>query len=215
MLVRLAAAEADRLARGWHLLTAVIAGLSLLLQLIVAIADGLQPLGTQLIRELGYFPMQATILVTVSTAMLVPDRQRDGAVWRAVRLCSLLGVTVTGFLYLAVLPSARPAGAWTVLAGSGLHYGVPLLVVIGWLLFGPRARIRRLDLLTCLIWPLVWFAWTLAHGAVTGYYPYPFINLREQGYLGVFWHCVVIVVILLLGALAARWLDRRLLRAER
>lgn len=215
MLVRLAARDADHLARGWHLLTAVVAGLSLLIELVVVVTGGLQPIGTQLIRQLSYFPIQGTVLVAVSTALLVPDRQRDGAVWRAVRLCSLLGAMVTFLVYLAVLRPTRPEGAWSVLAGSGLHYAVPVLAMLGWVVFGPRARIRRLDVLTSLIWPLAWFAWTLGHGAVTGFYPYPFIDLREQGYFGVFWHCLVIVLILLLGALTARWLDRRLLRAGR
>jgi hypothetical protein len=33
-----------------------------------------------------------------------------------------------------------------------------------------------------LWYPLVYLVWTLLHGAVTGWYPYPFVDVADLGY---------------------------------
>jgi hypothetical protein len=33
-----------------------------------------------------------------------------------------------------------------------------------------------------LVWPLLWIAYTLIHGAITDWYPYPFIDVVTKGY---------------------------------
>ena len=62
-----------------------------------------------------------------------------------------------------------------------LHVAVPLLAVIGWVAFGPRDRVRRSDLLPSLAFPVLWLAYTLVRGAVTGFYPYPFVDAAGLG----------------------------------
>lgn len=215
LLTRLSEPEADRAARWWHLATAVVACGSLLLQLIVVLTGGAQPLGVRLVRFVSYFTIESNALVLVGTAMLVRDVHRDGAVWRALRLAGLVGITSSGLIYVVVLRSVVTLDGWAVVADAGLHYAVPVLAVGGWALFGPRERVRRLDVLAVLTWPLVWFAWTLGHGAVTRFYPYPFINVVERGYWSVLGNCTVVAALLVLLAAVARLLDRRLVLARR
>ena len=43
-----------------------------------------------------------------------------------------------------------------------------------------------------LIYPLAYVAYTLAHGAVMNWYPYPFLDVTQLGYLTVLWHIVVL-----------------------
>jgi hypothetical protein len=31
-------------------------------------------------------------------------------------------------------------------------------------------------------WPLLWIVYTFAHGAATGWYPYPFLDAHTHGY---------------------------------
>ena len=61
-----------------------------------------------------------------------------------------------------------------------LHVVVPLLAVIGWLFFGPRPRVTIRVILLGLVWPARWLAYTLVRG-VTGWYPYPFLDVDAQG----------------------------------
>jgi hypothetical protein len=41
--------------------------------------------------------------------------------------------------------------------------------------------------------PLAYVAYTLARGAVTNWYPYPFLDVTQLGHLTVLWHVVVLL----------------------
>jgi hypothetical protein len=85
-----------------------------------------------------------------------------------------------------------------------------VLALVGWLLAGPRPRVLRRDALLALVWPVAWLAWTLTVGALSGWYPYPFLDIGAEGAGGVALTCVGVTVlfVLLAGALAA--VDRRM-----
>ena len=58
---------------------------------------------------------------------------------------------------------------------------VPLLTVVGWLAFGPRPRITGVDGSLVVVWPIGWLVYTLVVGGLTGWYPYPFLDLSARG----------------------------------
>ena len=58
---------------------------------------------------------------------------------------------------------------------------VPVLAVVGWLVAGPRPRAPWRDALLALGWPVAWLAWTLVVGGLTGWYPYPFLDVGQEG----------------------------------
>jgi hypothetical protein len=57
-----------------------------------------------------------------------------------------------------------------------VHYIVPVMMVAGWLAFGPRPRGGRLTVLWSLLFPVLWLAYTLVRGAIWKWYPYPFTS---------------------------------------
>jgi hypothetical protein len=62
-----------------------------------------------------------------------------------------------------------------------LHYVTPALFLLDWLLFVPKGRVPWRTIFSALVFPLVYIGWTLLHGAQTGWYPYPFVNVTELG----------------------------------
>jgi hypothetical protein len=86
-------------------------------------------------------------------------------------------------------------------------------VVLGWLVFGPRRRVSVRVVLFGLIWPVVWLTYTLVVGAMTGWYPYFFLDVSESGAGTVAVYCVAILILLLavscLFWLGDRWLPGR------
>jgi hypothetical protein len=156
----MASASKQRLARAWHGLTFVIALASIVTELVM-VANGYDPLlatdvppaSTRVIRFLSYFTIESNLLVAATAAMLAAAPAGDGTLFRVLRLDALLGITVTLVTYAVVLaPQHDPHGlnAWT---NAGLHYVVPAMAIVGWLLFGPRPRIDDRTLLLALIWP--------------------------------------------------------------
>ncbi len=56
------------------------------------------------------------------------------------------------------------------------------MIVLDWLIDPPRMRVTRRKALRWLIFPVVYFGYTLIRGAITGWYPYPFLNVAAKGY---------------------------------
>lgn len=204
-------------ARAWHALTAAMAIAALALQLAlvvdgasVLVEENLPGLGTRLIRLASYFTIQSNLLVAVAATLLARNPARDGSGFRALRLAGTVGITVTGLVHFFLLRPLLDLDGASYAADKMLHMAVPALAVAGWVAFGPRPRVEGRAIAIALGWPVVWLVVILTAGAVTGWVPYPFLDVDEKGWASVLGVCVAITA--LFGALLAlfRYADRRL-----
>lgn len=176
-------------AQSWHLLTVAVALASIVIELVMVanghnplLADDVPPASTRVLRFVSYFTIQSNLLVAITSALLAVRPRRDGALFRVLRLDALFGITVTLVVYSVLLaPQHDPDGinAWT---NAGLHYVTPTMAILGWVVFGPRPRIDENTLLLALIWPALYIAYTIWHGEVSDWYPYPFVDVAHLGY---------------------------------
>lgn len=206
-------------ARWWHLLTAVVATFALVLQTVLvwqghSVLDEVDPpaLGERLVRLVGYFTILSNALIAYVAWTLALGRDSDTTMWRLLRLDGLIGITVTFVVVQLLLKGLIELDGADLLADNLLHVVVPALAVIGWLVFGPRHRVRRSDLLPALAFPIAWLVYTMIRGAIVDWYPYPFLDAGERGYAAVALTCVGIAV-LFVGLAALAWKgDERLAR---
>lgn len=193
---------------------------SLVVQLVLLLVGGTDantgdsqvdvPVGTRLVRLFSYFTIQSNLLVLAASVTLALDPRRDGRGWRVLRLDALLGIVVTGLVYWTLLaPTVTLAGA-ALLTGLGFHLVSPVAAVVVWVLYGPRPRVGWSTLGWAFAWPLAWIAYTFVHGAVTGWYPYPFLDVTAVGYPSALLATGAVLVLGVLVLLVLRWLDRRL-----
>jgi hypothetical protein len=179
-------------------------------RILVLAADDGAPVLTRVIRFVSYFTIQSNVLVLALAVTLARDADRDGDRWRVLRLDALLGITITGLVYAVVLaPTLHPEGLgwWT---NAGLHYVSPVATLALWLFAGPRPRVAGATVARALAWPVLWIGYTLAHGAVSGWYPYPFLDVSDLGYAVALRNLGFVVLLALLFLLAFRTVDRRL-----
>jgi len=169
---------------------------------------------TRLVRFFSYFTILSNILVMATSASLASDPNRDGRVWRVLRLNAIVGIIVTGIVHWFFLRPILHLSGGPLIADKLLHVVVPLLAVIGWVAFGPRARISRADLLPSLIYPVAWVVYTLIHGGQSGWYPYPFVDVSVHGYAIVLLNAVAIGALVLLISWLLLLADRRLARGH-
>ena len=78
-----------------------------------------------------------------------------------------------------------------------LHTVTPLLAAIDWLLVN-RDRVRWWYAGAWLAYPLAYLAFALVRGALTGRYPYPFIDVGTHGYPAVAVNATVFAVLFFL-----------------
>ncbi|MCY3007090.1 MAG: Pr6Pr family membrane protein [Planctomycetota bacterium] len=137
--------------------------------------------------ELGpffsFFTIQANLIaigVLVMEALGglgLSDAQRA-----AFRGASVLYLTMTGLVY-AVLLSQLPMVKEIVhpLADGVHHLLMPLWVLFDWVVEPPRYRPGYRRSLWWLSYPLGFLFFSLIRGAITGWYPYPFLSPHEPG----------------------------------
>ena len=215
----------NRLARSWNLAVAVLVAVAILVQLWIAIrvsaippghAVGTlrgTPMANRVLRVLSFFTIQSNIFSGVTSAQLARNPNRDGRIWRAGRLAALFGITVTGIVYGTVLAKVHEPHGWQeTTTNTVFHYVVPIMMVVGWLLFGPRRRIEGRTIARAIVWPLGWLTYILIYGRITKWYPYPFVDVITHGYRRVVVNAVLVVAVLLVVT-SLYWLGDRRLRA--
>jgi hypothetical protein len=201
-----------RWARPWFAVTAlcVVAGVSLSVYSAVQTPGRFNSGVERAFNTFAFFTIQANLLAGGTVLLLALRLDRPTLLFRTFRLIGLVAITVTGVVYHVALASLFDLDGIHQLGNQLVHTVVPLLTVVGWLIFGPRGYTSRRAVWLSLLYPACWLAFTLIRGAVIHWYPYPFIAVSVIGYgkaiLNSFW-----VSLLLLGVAAgAAGLDSHL-----
>ena len=141
------------------------------------------------IDYVSYFTIQSNILValTFSFAALAPDTSLGRFLLKpATATAVALYITVTGLVYYFILSGLYDLKGWTLRFNELLHYVMPPGFVLFWLLFVSRGALLLLTVPWLLLFPLAYGVYTLVHGAFSGFYPYPFLDVTKLGYEHVF-----------------------------
>jgi hypothetical protein len=196
--------------RAWPAVIALAVAVAMVVQVIIVVRLSAAPhdvtpgvvrgssLPGRLIRLISFFTIQSNLLSGWVSLQLARRPDRDGPSWRVLRLTALVCISVTGIVYSTVLARIhQPNGAAETFVNLVFHYAVPILMVLGWVLFGPRPRIDRRVWLCSLVFPAAWLAYTLVRGAIWSWYPYPFLDVLSHGYLRVAANSVAVLLVLL------------------
>jgi len=99
-----------------------------------------------------------------------------------VRTAIGIYILVVGVIFFLLLRHVyRPTGlGWWL--NISLHYLMPPIFLADWLLFVDKRNLRFAEIPYWLIFPLLYAVYVLIHGAVSGYYPYPFLDVSQLGY---------------------------------
>lgn len=156
----------------------LVAAISLYLQWTVStgLMVGSSPLAV-VWRMAAYFTVLsnfAIVLIMANTAYFGKIRSR-----RAAFITVMIGLVGLG--YHALLAGIwHPAGlAWW--ADQGLHTAVPVLTLLWWIVYAPKAGLKWPHAFSWVIWPIVYADYALVRGLASGFYPYPFINVAILG----------------------------------
>src|SRR5205809_509712 len=117
--------------RRWHATVAVLVLVAIVVQVIIAVRVPDSPhevstgrlrgstLPGRIIRVFSFFTVLSNLLSGVVSAQLAVRPDRDGRVWRVIRLAALLGVTVTGIVYSTVLAQIHQPNGFSEHLGNG------------------------------------------------------------------------------------------------
>lgn len=168
------------------------------------------------VNYFSYFTILSNLLVALYFTLTVLSPQSPmGRFFNRplVRAAIALYIAVTFLIYFAILSRIpfEPGGSRFV--QGLLHYVTPALYLFHWAIYGERGTLRWRDIWHWLAFPLVYFIYSVIHGAWSGFYPYSFINAAQLGYPRVLLNSLLVLATFALLSLLLGMLDRRLGKA--
>jgi hypothetical protein len=147
----------------------------------VGLAEGLS-LGSIAYRLAGYFTVLTNLLVALAMSAVAAGRWPGGARASDSALAAVtLYIVLVGVVYHLLLADFRHPTGWALVADIGLHYVEPALVLVTWLAFAPKRRLRWRDPLYWLAYPAAYGLYIQLRGALDDWYPYPFLATNALG----------------------------------
>ncbi|MFI5610607.1 Pr6Pr family membrane protein [Amycolatopsis sp. NPDC051903] len=203
-----------RLTRAWFAVTGLVVLIGLVTQAVVSAGTPgrYATAGARVANMFAYFTIESNLLVLLASVAFVTGARANGLL-RVLWLDALIGIAVTGVVYHVALSGLAELSGGALFADLMLHTVSPILTVLGFLVAAPRV-LRWSAVAWSVCWPLAWLAFTLIRGAQGGFYPYPFVNADQLGYGRVAVNCVLIAVLFVALASAAKVLDGWLTHAR-
>lgn len=172
---------------------------------------GLAAMGYQLsktgnaVNFFSFFTIQSNIIgavVLLLGATFLFEWVREPTLnWSLVRGAAAIYLTLTGVVYNTLLTDVdvQTSDAWV---NDMVHKIIPIVMLFDFILVPLAHRVTFRQALVWCAYPLAYLAYSLIRGPIADWYPYPFLDPREDGgYPRVALYCVAILV----GFVAVTW----------
>lgn len=136
------------------------------------------------INFFSYFTIETNILVAVVLLLsAIATAWGKNVKLDTLRAASAVYILVVGLgfsLLLAGLENTEfTAVAWDNIV---LHYLMPVVMLVDLVIDRPKRLASFRQRMWWLIFPVAYLSYSLTRGAITGWYPYPFLNPDPNGY---------------------------------
>ncbi len=201
-------------ARPWFATTALCVVAGIALQLYISASTprffGGSPLNRAL-NVFAYFTIQSNLIVGGACLVLALGRATTSPLFAVARLTGVVAITVTFIVFHVALSGLLELDTLAQTANQLQHTIVPIMAVVGWLAFGPRRLTSSRVTSLTVVFPLAYMIFTAVRGPLASdWYPYPFTDVHQLGYLRVSLNAAWIALLFIALAAAATALDARL-----
>ena len=196
----------------WLMIAIVILGWgSVILQFYLIITHRVASIPETIVRFFSFF----TILTNTLTALcftIVKDEKPSGLYRFFSDTKTLTAITIymtiVGLVYNVILRSIWQPTGLQLLVDESLHVIMPLLTIMYWILYVPKHQLRYQNILPWMVYPLIYFIIVIIRGAMSGFYPYPFIHVGQLGYSKVAVNAILVMLVFVVVAILFVGMDR-------
>jgi len=164
-----------------------------------------------LVSFFSYFTVLSNTLVATVLTCELTSRESATRRWFLQPWVSsgiAVSIAVVGLAYNVLLRHLWHPQGWQWLADELMHDVMPLLFLAYWWCCVPKGALRLRHIAAWVIYPVVYFAYSLWRGHLLAVYPYPFIDVEKLGYPQVFVNAGGLLVGFVVIALVLIGLDR-------
>ena len=193
-----------RSARIYATIGAVMGWFAIITQLYLHIQNRPVPVGESLLRFFGYFTVDTNILCSLFlTFIALQSNSRLGLFFRKANTATALTVyiTIVGITYNILLRNTWNPQGMQKLADELLHSVIPVYLILFWFIFVHSKDIKWKNAFPWLIYPVLYMVYAIILGAITKFYPYPFVDVNELGYGKALTNSLIVLVLMFLSSL--------------
>lgn len=159
--------------------------LTVLLQFILIIMNRIASFPETVVRFFSFYTILTNILVACCfTALFLKTRSgKDGFFTKpGVLTATMVYIIVVGGVYNIILRYLWAPQGLQRIVDELLHTIIPILFVLYWVIATPKVNLQWKSIFLWLVYPFLYLMFILLRGSISGFYPYPFINVNELGY---------------------------------
>jgi len=187
------------------LLGALLGWFAIIMQLYLMIQNRVVPVPGTLLRFFAFFTINTNIIVALCfTFIFFGNKYPLGSFFSRASTVTAITVyiTIVGIVYNVILRSEWDPQGMQKIVDELLHSVIPALVIIFWLVFVPVEQLKWKNVFSWLIYPIVYMTYAIIHGAITKFYPYPFVDVNDLGYSRALLNAGGILLVIFLLSLA-------------
>lgn len=207
---------AENKIRTIRIIGALLGWFALIAQFYLIITNRVESVPETIIRYFSFYTILTNILVALCfTIPLLSPASNAGRFFLRTRTITSIAVyiTVVGIVYNVILRSLWEPQGMQKLVDELLHTIIPIVFIIYWILFRPKSKLTWTNAIPWLVYPLVYILFILWRGKLSGFYPYPFIDVTSLGYDKVLLHsfflCIAFLVISVAFILVSRLIQKQ------
>lgn len=189
------------------ILLAVLGWFSVITQLILMIENRTASITETLIRFFSYFTILTNLLISIAfSSQALKGRSKWFPFFSkpATQTAVTLYILVVGLVYNLILRAIWSPRGFQKVTDEMLHTIIPLLCLFYWIYFVNKKQLSWKNSFAWLIYPAIYSLVIGIRGEISGFYPYPFINVSDLGYpetlkngmllLAFFWGLSVVLI---------------------
>ncbi|HEX9510242.1 MAG TPA: Pr6Pr family membrane protein [Puia sp.] len=183
--------QPTKIMQAYAALLAITGWVAVILQFYLILLNRTASVAETVVRFFSFFTILTNILVAVCCTVLWlrPGAGRSGGTgsggWLyffakpATLTAITVYITIVGLVYNIVLRILWEPQGLQLWVDELLHTVIPFLFIIFWMVFVLKGGLRWKDVPSWLIYPIVYTLFIMVRGALSGFYPYPFIDLNK------------------------------------
>jgi hypothetical protein len=154
----------------------------------------------------AYFTIITNLLVSVVFTFIAINRSALRSGW--IVAGTMLSIVMVGVINALLLWGALELSGGSALVDKLLHIATPALVPLFWVFFVPKGGLTWRHPLLWAVYPLLYLAYGIARGVVTGKYAYPFLDALSLGWQRTALNAFFIAAAFMVSGFAVVWIDR-------
>jgi hypothetical protein len=146
----------------------------------------------------SYFTILCNLLVALSLSFSIfLPKTKTGIYFSSISVQTAIAlyIFIVALVYNSVLRGLLLLEGWQILVDNMLHVVIPILYLLYWFFFVPKAYLNWKNGMYWTLFPFLYLIYSLIRGAIVQWYPYPFLNAAKYGYEQVIFNIGIMLLV--------------------